>query len=45
MSFRSKKTDVCEIARFFGGGGHKLAAGCTIQKNIEDSIKEVLPIT
>ncbi len=44
VSFRSNKADVCEIARFFGGGGHKLAAGCTIEKNIEDAAKEVLPI-
>lgn len=44
VSFRSKRVDVCEVARFFGGGGHKLAAGCTVQKNIADSINEVLPI-
>jgi len=44
ISFRSKNVDVCEIAKFFGGGGHKLAAGCTIQKNIADTINEVLPI-
>jgi phosphoesterase RecJ-like protein len=44
ISFRSKKVDVCEISKFFGGGGHKLAAGCTIQKNIADTINEVLPI-
>ncbi|OGI20942.1 MAG: hypothetical protein A2287_02335 [Candidatus Melainabacteria bacterium RIFOXYA12_FULL_32_12] len=44
VSFRSNGLNVCEIARFFGGGGHKLAAGCTVQKNIPDSINEVLPI-
>ncbi|EKE04734.1 MAG: hypothetical protein ACD_20C00014G0003 [uncultured bacterium] len=44
VSFRSNGTNVCEIAKFFGGGGHKLAAGCTIQKNIPDTINEVLPI-
>lgn len=44
ISFRSKNVDVCEISKFFGGGGHKLAAGCTIQKNITDTINEVLPI-
>jgi len=44
ISFRSKRVNVCEIAKFFGGGGHKLAAGCTIQKNIPNTINEVLPI-
>lgn len=44
VSFRSNGVDVCEIARFFGGGGHKLAAGCTIAKNIADSINEILPM-
>ena len=44
VSFRSKKTDICEIARHFGGGGHKLAAGCTIEKSPEDSVNEILPI-
>lgn len=44
VSFRSKRVDVCEIARFFGGGGHKLASGCTVQKNVTDTINEVLPI-
>ena len=44
VSFRSKRIDVCEVARFFGGGGHKLAAGCTVQKNVADTINEVLPI-
>ena len=44
VSFRSNKFDICPIAKFFGGGGHKLAAGCTVEKNIPDSINEVLPI-
>jgi len=44
VSFRSNRIDVCQIARFFGGGGHKLASGCTIQKNLTDSLNEVLPI-
>lgn len=44
ISFRSNRTDICRVAEFFGGGGHKLAAGCTIQKNLADSINEVLPI-
>lgn len=44
VSFRSNRIDVCAIAKFFGGGGHMLAAGCTIEKNIHDTINEVLPI-
>ncbi|HSA07554.1 MAG TPA: bifunctional oligoribonuclease/PAP phosphatase NrnA [Candidatus Gastranaerophilales bacterium] len=44
VSFRSNGLDVCKIANFFGGGGHKLAAGCLIEKNIEESIKDVLSI-
>lgn len=30
ISFRSLKTDVCELAKLFGGGGHKYASGCKI---------------
>ncbi len=30
VSFRSKETNVNEIARVFGGGGHVLASGCMI---------------
>lgn len=44
VSFRSNGINVSEIARFFGGGGHKLAAGCTIEKNIPDAINEIIPI-
>lgn len=44
VSFRSNRIDVGEIARFFCGGGHKLAAGCTIQKSLVDTLNEVLPI-
>jgi len=29
-SFRSKKVDVCNLAKIFGGGGHKFASGCKI---------------
>lgn len=42
VSFRSNGPDVCEIARFFGGGGHKLAAGCTIQKTPEQAAEELI---
>ena len=44
VSFRSNRINVCQIAKFFGGGGHKLAAGCTISKNLADSINEIIPI-
>lgn len=44
VSFRSNRPDVCRIAEFFGGGGHKLAAGCTIEKNLNEALNEVLPI-
>lgn len=38
-SLRAKDdTDVAEIARAFGGGGHKAAAGCTIEgKTVEEA--------
>ena len=43
VSFRSKgKIDVSKIARLFGGGGHRNAAGCTIQGNIEEIKRRIL---
>jgi len=42
VSFRSNGLDVCEIASFFGGGGHKLASGCLLEKNINESVNDVL---
>ncbi|AYV81674.1 MAG: putative pAp phosphatase [Harvfovirus sp.] len=30
LSFRSNKVDVGQIAKFFGGGGHKFASACSI---------------
>ena len=42
VSFRSNGLDVCEIASFFGGGGHKLAAGCLLEKNIDEAVSDVL---
>jgi phosphoesterase RecJ-like protein len=40
-SLRAKdSTDVSVIARRFGGGGHKAAAGC----NVEGSLKDALPV-
>jgi len=43
VNFRSQgKFDVNEIARFFGGGGHKAASGCTIKGKINDVRRSVL---
>ena len=47
-SMRAKgNVDVARICNIFGGGGHKSAAGCTIDGNIEEvkvKIKEALSI-
>ncbi len=45
FSFRSNRLDVSEICMLFGGGGHKLAAGCTIDANLEDAKKLVIEET
>jgi phosphoesterase RecJ-like protein len=45
VSLRSNGIDVCQIAGYFGGGGHKLAAGCLLEKNIEEAIKDVISLT
>ena len=42
ISMRSKQVDVAEICEKFGGGGHKLAAGCTIKSSVNEAIKKVL---
>lgn len=44
ISLRSKNIDISKIAGFFGGGGHRLAAGCIIEKPPEEALKEILPI-
>ncbi|MDD3419153.1 MAG: bifunctional oligoribonuclease/PAP phosphatase NrnA [Candidatus Gastranaerophilales bacterium] len=44
VSLRSKNIDISKIAGFFGGGGHRLAAGCIIEKTPEEALKEILPI-
>lgn len=36
--------DVADIARFFGGGGHKKAAGCTMSGDLKDVTEQVLQI-
>lgn len=45
VSFRSKKdTDVSILAKKFGGGGHKNAAGATIHGNIDQVIRKIKDI-
>jgi phosphoesterase RecJ-like protein len=40
VSLRSRRGfDVAEVARQFGGGGHKNAAGCTLDGEIEPAVK------
>ena len=36
--------DVGDIARFFGGGGHRKAAGCSISGDLEDVTEHLLQI-
>lgn len=43
ISLRSKgMLDVAQIARFYGGGGHKEAAGCTIKGALEEVKRELI---
>lgn len=42
VSFRSKGQDVAASAGIFGGGGHKLAAGCVVSGFLEDVVSKVL---
>ena len=46
VSIRSDTHDinVADVMGKFGGGGHKMAAGCTITKPIEEAKKELLPL-
>lgn len=41
VSFRSKSTDVSAIAKRFGGGGHRNAAGATIYGSIDQVIRKI----
>lgn len=45
LSFRSNRIDVSDICMLYGGGGHKLAAGCTIDAKLEDVRKAVIEET
>jgi phosphoesterase RecJ-like protein len=43
ISFRSDpKHDVSRIAEEFGGGGHRVAAGCRMRTTLDDSMERVL---
>ncbi len=43
VSLRSQDNlDISKIARVFGGGGHKNAAGCTIKGSLEEAKRKVL---
>jgi phosphoesterase RecJ-like protein len=44
VSFRSKSTDVSIIAKRFGGGGHKNAAGATISGTLDQVTKQIKEI-
>ncbi len=42
VSFRSKgRVDVSAVAQSFGGGGHRNAAGCTVQGSLDEVRKKV----
>lgn len=45
LSFRSNGIDVADICMLYGGGGHKMAAGCTINASLEDIRKAVIDET
>lgn len=42
VSFRSKNIDVSVVAAKFGGGGHKLAAGCVVNGDYNTCVKKVI---
>jgi phosphoesterase RecJ-like protein len=42
VSMRSKEpVDVCAVARAFGGGGHRHAAGCEVYDTLENARRAV----
>jgi phosphoesterase RecJ-like protein len=44
-SLRSKSdADVGAVARILGGGGHRAAAGCTVEGGLEDLLERLLPL-
>ncbi|HEY3381679.1 MAG TPA: bifunctional oligoribonuclease/PAP phosphatase NrnA [Vicinamibacterales bacterium] len=45
ISFRSKgRIDVGSVAARFGGGGHKNASGCTVNGDLADIRRQMLPL-
>jgi len=42
VSMRSESVDISGVCSKFGGGGHKLAAGCMIKTSVEEAAKKVL---
>ena len=42
LSFRSKELNVNEVAQLYGGGGHILAAGASVNGNIDDVLKNAV---
>ena len=43
VSMRSSRFDVCALCQCFGGGGHTLAAGCTVAAgDIHEAMKKIL---
>ncbi len=40
----SHHIDVSAVMAQFGGGGHKMAAGCTMEQPVDDAIRTLLPI-
>jgi len=43
VNFRSRNNlNVCQIAQSFGGGGHKLAAGASVEIKLENAMEKVL---
>jgi len=45
VSFRARPGyDVATVAKSLGGGGHRLAAGCSIEGSLDEVVGRVLPI-
>ncbi|HHX59628.1 MAG TPA: bifunctional oligoribonuclease/PAP phosphatase NrnA [Epulopiscium sp.] len=45
VSMRSEDPyDICEIAKQFGGGGHKKAAGATLNSTLEEAKEQIIPL-
>jgi phosphoesterase RecJ-like protein len=42
VSFRSRGVDVAQVAELFGGGGHRLASGATLDGTMDETRTRVL---